>query len=97
MHQYKVYDADLSGNRYDTGKIVEIKEPPMLNGYGEFITYGSIISDLFNLFGFTKYVAMYRPRRRDNDYEIVYSHNVEGAITPESNGTRVVWYLARGV
>jgi len=89
-HRYEVYDVDLAGNKHYTGKIVEVVKPPTFDGYS-IIDRGSVVQDLFKLFGFTQYIANYTPRRvRDtkDDIELTY-HYI-------SLGERPTWYLKKG-
>ncbi len=89
-HTFRVYSVDRDGNRHDTEKTIVVKELPTFSRTRQIQSIGSVVLDLFELFGFTQYAAYYRPRISEtnpNDLVIWYSYN---------EGEKPTWYLSRG-
>lgn len=89
-HRYRVYEVDRNGVRYYTDKILSVKEMPLIRD-GLLCNRGSIVHDLFAIYGFTEYAPSYGISiTNHDDFNITYNYPTDNV------GIRTTWYLEKG-
>lgn len=91
-HNYRIYEVDRDGLLHNTGKTVSVVTMPIFN-YRGLCSRGSIVEDLFAVFGFTQYSASYGIEisgTNSNDFNITYRYHCGDM------GVKPTWYLEKG-
>lgn len=97
MCKYRLFDVGTDYILHDTGKIVDVKTPPQFDERNQLTNRGSVVSDLFNLFGFrSDYDGGYYPINYfyANGTQIIAADAI--GIMYNITNRPLTWYLRKG-